>query len=69
MDIKLALRLEHDEEQSGEGCRLVKCKRCGKEIYTIGRKCLCKECQRKKNKKKLLDEQYRLASRLGLLKK
>lgn len=67
-EIKFILKDEERERHENQGCRLVKCCKCSKEFYSVGRKKLCKACQQKKNKRKLLDEQYRIAARLGLLK-
>lgn len=52
-------------------CKLCTCTECGREFYSAGNK-LCDACyqtkKRKKAKRKLLDEQYKLAIRLGLIK-
>ena len=67
--IKEQKRKEHKEKLENKfGCRIAKCHRCGKEIYFAGIGTpLCKECRQHKRKKKLLDEQYRIAAKLGLL--
>ena len=68
-DIRYMLKDDAREQNEADGCRLVVCRRCGKEFYTVGRHhSLCSACQRRKEKKELLDEQYRIAARLGLIK-
>ena len=67
--ITFILKDEAREQKENNGCFLAKCKRCGKEFYTIGRwNNTCKACLHEREKKKLLKEQYRLARRLGLRK-
>lgn len=68
--IKLELKEVSRGNQEMSFCILAKCEKCGKEFYTIKRKHnYCKACKKKKAHRRLLDEQYRLAARLGLLKK